>query len=147
LPKQGSRNANSFAFYANTNRNSIKVAIKRGSTLTSIWDYLTVAKTRVEYPRINERLSEYLPILSTGLNLLSACWEFPAEPDTKRVRVRVRLDDTMGAQLDYITEHSKKSKAAVITAALIHAKNSNRRPPACTSKKKGREPANPNDAN
>ena len=28
----------------------------------------------------------------------------------------------MGAQLDYLAEHSKKSKAAVITAALIHAK-------------------------
>jgi predicted transcriptional regulator len=62
--------------------------------------------------------------------LLSASWEFPAESNAKRVRARVRLDEAMGAQLDYIAAHSKKSKAAVITAALTHAKNSNRRPPA-----------------
>lgn len=105
-----------------------------------------MSKYRVEYPRVNVGLSEYLPLLSTGLNLLSASWKFPAEPDTSRVRVRVRIDEGMGAQLDYIVEHSKKSKAAVITAALIHAKNSNRRPPTRASKKKGREPAHPNDA-
>lgn len=103
-------------------------------------------KFRVEYPRLAEDLIEYLPILSTGLNLLSASWAFPTSPRGKRVRVRARLDDSMGAQLDYLAEHSKKSKAAVITAALLHAKNSNRRPPACTSKKKGCELARPNDA-
>ena len=43
LPEQDSRNANSFAFYANTNRNSIKVAIK---ALTIIGDYLTVDKNQ-----------------------------------------------------------------------------------------------------
>lgn len=63
-----------------------------------------------------------------------------------RVRVRVRIDDAMAAQLDYIAEHSKKSKAAVITAALIHAKNCNRRPPARASKKKGRESPYQNNA-
>jgi predicted transcriptional regulator len=105
-----------------------------------------MSKYRVEYPRVNVGLSEYLPLLSTGLNLLSASWEFPAEPHTTRVRVRVRIDDAMAAQLDYIAEHSRKSKAAVITAALIHAQNSNRRPPTRASKKKGREPASSNEA-
>lgn len=99
-----------------------------------------MSKYRVEYPRVNAGLSEYLPLLSTGLNLLLASWEFPAVPDTTRVRVRVRIDEAMGAQLDYIAVHSKKSKAAVITAALIHAQNSNRRPPARASKKKGVRP-------
>lgn len=102
-------------------------------------------KFRVEYPRVAKYLVEYLPLLSTGLNLLSASWEFPAEPDTTRVRVRVRIDEAMGAQLDYIAEHSKKSKAAVLTAALIHAKNSNRRPPPRASKKKGDEPPHRNE--
>lgn len=105
-----------------------------------------MAKIRVEYPRVAEDLIEYLPILSTGLNLLSASWTFPTAPRGKRVRVLARLDHSTGAQLDHLAEHSKKSKAAVITAALIHAKNSNRRPPPRASKKKEREPAHQNDA-
>lgn len=104
-----------------------------------------MAKIRVEYPRVAEDLIEYLPILTTGLNLLSASWAFPEAPRGKRVRVRASLNDAMGAQLDHIAAHSKKSKAAVITAALIHAKNSNRRPPARPSKKKEAEPVHQGD--
>lgn len=105
-----------------------------------------MTEARLEFPKITEDLAEYLPLLSTGLNLLSASWVFPPEPIGKRRTVRVRLDQAMGAQLDYIVTHSKKSKGAVITAALIHAKNSKRLPPTRPSKKKGGEPTPPNDA-
>ena len=85
---------------------------------------------KLEYPRLPPELVEYLPLLSTGLHLLISTWEFPPEPPGERRKVKVRLDEKMADQVEYLAKHAGKSRAAVITAALIRAKYSNRRPQA-----------------
>lgn len=87
-----------------------------------------------EFPRLPSELVEYLPLLDTGLHLLSSTWEFPPPPKGERRKRKVRVDQHQAEQIGYIAEHAKKSREAVITAALLHAKNSSRRPgPAAVS--------------
>lgn len=81
-----------------------------------------------EYPRIPPELREYLPLLSSGLHWLKSSWEFPEIPPGERRKVALRLDDEAAADITYLAKHMKKSREAVITAALIYAKNGKRRP-------------------
>jgi hypothetical protein len=85
---------------------------------------------KLEFVRIPPELREYLPILSTGLNILKATWKFPETPPGKTRKYELRIDDECAADITYFVGHTKKSRAAIIIAALIYAKDSKRRPPA-----------------
>ena len=85
---------------------------------------------KIEFPRIPPHLAEYVPLLSTGLQLLKSTWTFPNLPEGERRKVRMRLDDADAEDVDFLVKHTRKSREAIITAALLRAKNSHRRPAA-----------------
>lgn len=101
-----------------------------------------MSSIKQEYPRLEDELIEYLPLLGTGLHLLSSTWIFPPEPDSfrKLKKVRVRVDENQSKLIGEIAAHGKTSRELVIIAALRHAQSSARRPSGAAGSK---EPAAP----
>jgi hypothetical protein len=82
----------------------------------------------VRFFRLPANLKQFVPILSTGLDLILASWEFP-QPTPFNVKLtRVWLTPTMEEQINYLAKHSRRSATAVVAAALCRAKNSKVRP-------------------
>ena len=74
--------------------------------------------------RLPTNLKPFVPILSTGLDLLLASWEFPQPTPLDVKLTRVWLTPTMEEQINYLAKHSRRSATAVVAAALCRAENS-----------------------
>jgi hypothetical protein len=78
--------------------------------------------------RISPDLKPHISIISVGFSLLLYTWEFPPVAKQGAKAIRVALTKTDKDALDYLVKHSGRSAAEVVSAALIHAKNSKVRP-------------------
>jgi len=78
--------------------------------------------------RLPIELKPFIPILGTGLRLLLGSWEFSPVASRPRKNARVPLTAEDVAHLEFLMQRAKKSAAAVIAAALQHARHSHVRP-------------------
>lgn len=79
--------------------------------------------------RINTSLRPYISLLGVGLDLLLYSWRVPKieRGGGRNTRVRMAPDDL--EKLNYLVQHTKKSAAEIVSAALVLARDSNVRPP------------------
>src|SRR5436305_1827184 len=78
--------------------------------------------------RIDPILKVHISIVSVGFALLLDTWNFPPVETKGAKAVRVTLTAADKEALDYLVQHSGKSAAEVVAAALIRARNSKVRP-------------------
>jgi hypothetical protein len=78
--------------------------------------------------RIDPILKVHISIISVGFALLLDTWAFPPVEKKGAKAVRVTLTAADKEALNYLVQHSGKSAAEVVAAALIRAKNSKVRP-------------------
>jgi hypothetical protein len=61
---------------------------------------------KLEFVRIPPELRDYVPILSTGLNILKATWKFPEPATNERRRYKLRIDDECATDIAYFVSHT-----------------------------------------
>ena len=81
------------------------------------------------FARVRPELKPYVPVMGVGITLLLNSWDFPVFQREGAVNTRIALSEADRASLAYLVEHSGKTSAEVISAALALARSSKVKPP------------------
>jgi hypothetical protein len=101
---------------------------KREQMITSEIQEKLAANFIYRVVRLPLELKPYIPVVGTGLRMLLSSWEFPITERVTARNMRVSLSSEDAANLAFLMQRGRRSAAAVICAALLHAQQSHVRP-------------------